>query len=140
MAQVLQTEKPEHVIDPGLYLLFRHLAYPQAVGDILEQRKMREQCVGLEYHSDIALKRRKPGIVLSIKNNVAGGAGFETGNHPERRRLAASGRSQHGEEFITGQLEVDRVHCSDHVVICRKDLGEVLHFQGMFNHNFVLIT
>ncbi len=84
---------------------------------------MREQRVRLENHADIALKGGKLGEILPIEENVAGRTSLKTGNHSECRGLAATGRTKHGEELVSGKLEIDFVHSLDLIVFGNKDLG-----------------
>jgi hypothetical protein len=66
-----------------------------------------EQGVVLEHRVDVALVRRREGHVVAVEQDAPLGRLLESGDHPQRRRLAAAGRSQHREELAARHLQVD---------------------------------
>src|SRR5262249_202410 len=59
----------------------------------------------LEHERDIALRRPAEGDVLAVEKDAPGCRKLETGDHPERRRLAATRWSQEAEEFAVADRE-----------------------------------
>ena len=60
---------------------------------------MREYRIVLENHADIPLGRGNIVNHLGIKGDRSAFNGIEAGNHPEKRRLPAAGRTQQRKEF-----------------------------------------
>src|SRR5262245_8717999 len=109
----------EQVIDPEqprrfLHALARLLpAYPlaaQGKADVLPHIHMRIERKQLEHESDVALRGTPKGHVLAIEEDLAGSRQLESGDHPERRRLAAAGWAEKAEERAVGNGEARLLH------------------------------
>ena len=50
------------------------------------------------------------GDVVAVDQDLARGRLLEAGDHPQRRRLAAAGRAEQGEELALRDLEVELAH------------------------------
>ena len=85
----------------------------QAIGDILEDRHVREHGVGLEHHIDRAPVRRHRGHVLAIDQDLAFAGHLEAGDHAQKRGFAASRWPEQSKEFALANLEVHLVHRRD---------------------------
>ena len=78
-------------------------------GDVVVDRQVREQRVGLEHRVDRALVGPRPGEVGVTDHHPPGRGLLEAGDHPERGRLAAARRAQQREERPSWDLQVDVV-------------------------------
>ena len=78
---------------PGQALLL------QAEGDIGFDGQMRKQRVALKHHVDRPPIRRHRRQIDTVEQNAAGIRPLETGNQAQQRGLAATRRSEQGEEF-----------------------------------------
>jgi hypothetical protein len=70
---------------------------------------VREERVALEDGVGWALVRRDPLHVDVVDRQPAVGDLLESGDHPQRRRLAAAAGAEHGEELALVDAEIDRV-------------------------------
>ena len=73
-------------------------------GDVLPDRHVRVERVGLEHHGDAPLRRRDVGHVEVVDEALAGGYRFEACDHSEQRRFAAARRAEQSGEraFVDG--------------------------------------
>ena len=71
----------------------------QAVGHVLGHAHVREQRVRLEHRVDVAAVGRGAEHALSGDADVAGIRLFESGDHPQCRRLPAAGRAEQRDEL-----------------------------------------
>ena len=78
------------VADPAVDLILRGVAHLQAEGDIAVDRLVRIERIALEHHRDIALVRRHVIHQFVIEQEVAAADLFQTGDHVQRRGLAAA--------------------------------------------------
>ena len=95
-------------------------------GDVLGDRHVREQPVGLEHHVDVALGGRHPGHVLALQQDPAARRLDEARDHAQRRRLAAAARAEHREELAAGDLERHAVDRGDLLKALRDVVDEDL--------------
>ena len=74
---------------------------------------MRVERVGLEHHRDIAGARRQivDGLAADLDHAVADI--LEPGDHPQRRRLAAAGRTDQRDKLAILDLKIDAMHDVD---------------------------
>ena len=93
---------------PALFVL-GHPGHPQAEAHVLDDIQMREQCVGLEDRVDRAPVGRKFGHIGAGDPHHAAGRFDESTDHVQRRRLAATRRSEQTEELAVPDVQVDRV-------------------------------
>ena len=125
-----ETERFADLIRDGLPV---QPADPERVGDVAEYIHVRPYRIGLEDHADIPLLggqgRRHAGAVkehVSVDHDPAGRGLRKTGDHPEQRRFAAAGRSDHGNEFPVADGERHLLY--------RRHRSE--HFRQIIDHQF----
>src|SRR5262245_24696801 len=68
---------------------------------------MRIERIVLEHHGDVALDGREIINALAVHQDVARGRVLESGDHIERRRLAAARGAEKGHELALGNGEID---------------------------------
>ena len=61
----------------------------------------------LEHKTDFALAHMFGGDVLVVKENLAAVGVFQSGNNTQEGGFAAAGRTEQGNEFAGGDVEVD---------------------------------
>ena len=74
---------------------------------------MRKKGVFLEYSIEIALIGREGGNILSVKQNLAFVRGLKSADNAQGCCLAAAGRTENGDKFLTAERQTDiaqRVH------------------------------
>ena len=113
-----QLDESQKLANLALDLSVGDLLAAQAEGDVLVHVEMREQRVVLEDRVDVASEGRRVGHVLLAQLDRARADLLEAGDHAQRRRLAAAGRSEHREELAA--LDVERQ------VVDRGDVVEAL--------------
>jgi hypothetical protein len=91
---LVQLHQFEHRVDPLGELALVHALATQTESDIVEDRHVGEQRVGLEDHVHVAVVRRHPDHVPAVKQDLSLGGLLETPDHSQRRRLAAPGRAE----------------------------------------------
>ena len=96
---VAEADQLEQIPSLLLSLLRPLPAHAQAVGDVADRVHVREQRVALKDHPHVPLLRAQVRDVLTVEDDAAAVQQLEARQHPQRRRLAASGRSQQGDEF-----------------------------------------
>src|SRR5206468_8148586 len=84
-------------------------------------RQMREEGVRLEDGVDVALVRREAAHLTVAEEDVTLGRLLEPADHPERRRLPATGRAEQREEAAALDTEAEIVDRDDVV----EPLGDV---------------
>ena len=82
-------------------------AHPQPEFDVLARAEVREQRVRLEDHAQVAPARPQRRHVDSLDQDGTGIRGFESGQHPQRRRLATATRAEQRDELARVQREVE---------------------------------
>ena len=125
VAHVDQIELPERDL---VALGLRHTPHPQAERDVVPAVQVREQCVVLEHHGGRAVGRRQPSDVVSVDGDPPGADLLVAGDHPQGRRLAASGRAEQAAVAAGGHREVD--------VIDRGHRAVGLHDSGQLDAAF----
>src|SRR5262249_4940053 len=108
-----QLDELKRLPDAARDLVLRHPRAPEAKRDVVEDAQVREQGVALEDRVDRALARRRAHDVLAVEQDLAGRRLLESGDHPQRRRLAASRGPEQREEPARRYLQVDRVDCGE---------------------------
>ncbi len=88
---------------PRLLLVGAHRQ--RSVADVFQHRHVREQRIRLEHHADVALVGRAQRHVLAADQHAPARHRFESGNHPQRRRLAAARGAEQRDEFALRDLE-----------------------------------
>ncbi len=97
---------------------------PQAVGDVLGHRHVREERVVLEDRVDVALVGSDALHVLARDPDVALVGLLEPGQHAQGRRLAAPARTEQRQELPRLHVEVEAVD-RDHRPEALRDVGEL---------------
>ena len=68
-------------------------------GDVLANGQRRIERVELEHHGDVALLRRQLVHALPRNHDVPRRGALETGDHAQRRRLAAARRTEQADDL-----------------------------------------
>ena len=84
-----------------------HLLVHQTEADVGRDGQVREQGVGLEDDSEVALRGRQPGDVPPGGPDAAVALCLQSRDAPEQRRLSASGRTQEADELAPRDGEAD---------------------------------
>ena len=103
----LEVEDMRGVLDASVDLVLGDLLDAEPEGDVLVDGEVGVQRVALEDHRDVAVARRHVVDHAVADPQHAARDVLETGNHPERRRLAAPGRSDEHHELTVGDLQVE---------------------------------
>ncbi len=101
-----QLEDVCRLLDATVDLRLRRAAHPQAEGEIVEHGHVRVERVGLEDHGDVAVARGHVVDHLVADPDRAFAELLESGQHAQRRRLAAAGRTDHDHELRVLDVEV----------------------------------
>ena len=103
---------PHALVDLGLF----EFAHFQAERHVVVHAHVRVERVVLEHHGDVAVHRRQCIDHGAVDRDIAGADRLKSGDHPERRRLAAAGRSDEHHELLVADLQID-VFDSVHAVV-----------------------
>ena len=112
-ARLRQAHERERLLDALTDLRPRHRALPQAEGDVLGDRHVRKQRIGLEHHAEAASPRGLAGDVAAVEDDTARVRRHEARDDVECRRLAASRRAEQRKHLALVDREIDpgeRVH------------------------------
>jgi hypothetical protein len=109
LAELAQLHELQHRLDALLDRALGHAVAPQAEGDVVPHREVREQRVGLEHHVERALVGHQPGDVLALEQYASRGRRLEAREHAQQRRLAAARRAEQGEDLAFGDVDADVV-------------------------------
>ena len=131
VAELRQLDELQHLGDALVGLRLWHAGDLEAEGDVLRDRQVGEQRIGLEHHADIALVGLQPGDVLAADDDRAGGRLLEAGDHAQHRRLAAARRSEEGDELAGADIEVEILHDRGR---CRRTFADVLDAEEGVGH------
>ena len=99
LAELLELDQLEHLLDALVDLGLRHAFLLQAEGDVVLDRHVRKQRVGLEHHVDRAPVGRDAFHVLAVEHDAARRRLVEAGEHAQQRRLAAARGAEQREEL-----------------------------------------
>ena len=80
--------------------------HPQAEAQVLLDRHVRIERVGLEHHGDAAVGRLDIVHHLAADGDLAAADVLQPGDHPEQRRLSAARRADEDDELAVGDVEV----------------------------------
>ncbi len=117
--QRLEVEDARRVLDARVDLGLRHLLDAQAEGDVLVDVEVRIERVALEHHGDVAVARRHVVHHAVADHDAALADVLESGQHAQRRRLAAARRTDEHHELAVLDVEV---HAVDGTRAIRVDL------------------
>src|SRR5665213_54458 len=105
VAELRQTDKIEGLTNPFFALRLWHAAHTQPKSDIVEDCLVWKQGIVLEDHARVSPMRRDARYVVIVNQNLTGIRLDESGDHVNRRRLAAAGRAKERQAF---RLNFDR--------------------------------
>ncbi|MCY1183234.1 hypothetical protein D9M73_238400 [compost metagenome] len=92
---------------------------------------MREQCVVLEHHADVAFVRRHVVDRASGQLDLAGSRGLEACQHHQAGGLAGAGRPEQREEFAFANIQIEVFDDQRFAVIALLHTAEAdQHFAG----------
>ena len=117
-----QLDEVEHFLDLAFEDSSPRALSPQAEGDVLEDREVREEGVALEDRVDVPLVRRRPADRALAEVDRTRCRLLETADHPQRRRLAATRRTEQGKEAAARDLEREVVDRDDVVELLRDSI------------------
>ncbi len=115
LQHVLEPEHARDLLHAASLLLLRNLAHAQAEGEVVVDRLVRIERVVLEDHGDVAVARREVVDDPVADADLAVRDLLEPGDHPQRGRLAATGRPDQDHELALGDVEAEVAH-GGHVV------------------------
>ena len=107
--KTLEAHYLKHFGDTLVDLLLRHLCYAQTEGDVFVNVEMRKQSVLLKDRVDLSFVRRDIVYPDAVKHNVSGGRLDKAADYPERRCLAAAGRTEQRQKFLIIKIQVNIV-------------------------------
>ena len=113
-----QPDALELLVHAPLGLGLVHLLAPEAEGDVVRDAQVGEQRVALEDGVGRPPVRRQPDDVGAVDQHLALGRLLESGDHPQRGRLAAAARAQQGEELPFPDRQAE--------VVDRREVAELL--------------
>jgi hypothetical protein len=112
-----QRAKPHRLQDAGDARLHRRavdMAQLQAEGDVLRHRHVRPDRIALEDHRHLPPLRRQRhrggGDHRAVHADHAAAGPRETGDHAQRRRLAAAGWAEQRDEFPGCDVKIEPLH------------------------------
>ena len=98
-----------HLLNAPVDLVPRRLAQLEREAEILCDRHVGIERVGLEDHRDVPVLRVDPRDVVLADDDLAGRDLLQPGDHPKRRGLAAARRADQHHQFAAVDGEVDGV-------------------------------
>ena len=108
--KVVDTKQRRGLLDAPPAFVARHSTALQGEGDVVVDLHVRIQREELEHECDVAARRPQRRHILAVEQDLPRGRELEARDHPQRRRLAASGRTQHDEELPALDRERRIVH------------------------------
>ena len=113
IGQPVQLHQAQQVMHPTPNLRFggacRPRAHAQAKSDVLKHRHVAKQRVVLEHKADLALAHMHVGRVFAAESDAACVGGFEASNDAQQRGLAATRRTQEGQQLARADVQADVV-------------------------------
>ena len=109
MAEVLELDEVQKLVDALCDLGFRPLAHLQSERDVVAHRHVLERSVVLEDEADVPLLRSERGGVLSAEEDLSRVRGLEPGDDAEQRRLARAARAEESRQRSALDVERDVV-------------------------------
>jgi len=111
LEQPLDAEHLRRPLDLTGDALSRRALRLEGKGDVPGHGEVRVQRVALEDHGDLPGARRQLVHHAATDQDVAGGLGFQSGDHPEQGGLATARWPEEHQELALVDHEVDTVHC-----------------------------
>ena len=113
-------------------LVFRGVAQLEGEGHVFIHCHVRVQGVVLEDHRDVAVLGSHVVHQLAVDVQLAVGDLLESGDHAQRRGLAAAGGADQHDEFLVGDIQVERLD-SDNALVGDLEIDFLLlRFVGLF--------
>ena len=109
--QSLASDQPEEFLHFLPDLLLRRLLHPKAESDILKNRHIAEKGVALKNKSDPPLTAGDIIDDFAVDQDLTGIRMLQAGNHSQDGRLAAAGGAQQGNQFSSGDTDIDIFRC-----------------------------
>ena len=107
--QIAQADKGQCGLDPPPDLGAGQPPLLETESDVLADRLVRPQRIGLKHHADIALPRRQRRDIHAADADAAARGLGKSRNQPQQRGLAAAGRPKQREQFAGRNREIDAV-------------------------------
>ena len=117
--------------DAALRIGGPHLAHLQPEGEVLPNRQVGEQGVGLEHHAHVAPFRREPGHVPCVEQDPPLVRILEPGHAAQRRRLAAAARTEKRDELALSDIQVEVAENLDRSEVLDEALNADLGHEGV---------
>src|SRR5450830_672726 len=111
-----------HALNDLFLFGFGDLANTQTEGNVFTHCHGRIQGIRLEYHGNVALFRRDIVDYPVTDHDLAFGHAFQSGDHIEQRRLAATGATDQNQELPVFDFQIDSL---EHFITVRVDLAYV---------------
>ena len=105
--QFLQAQHRRGGPDPAPDLVALDAARDGPERQVAPDRQVWVQRVFLEDHGDVAIARRHSGGRSPVEPDRSAGDLFEAGDEPQQRRLAAAGRTQHGDDLGVSDVQIE---------------------------------
>ena len=111
--EIRQADQLERFFDAPLDFLAIGAPHVERERDVFKYRHVRPDRVGLKHHADVASFRRHIDAPIGRNHHAArdlhlAGVGlFEARDHAQSRRLAATARSEQGDDFALLDFERD---------------------------------
>ena len=103
--ELLQPQPPRRLDNPLPDVVPVQVPVAKTIGHVVEDRHVGVERIGLEHHGKVTFARFKTGHSLPVNGKLAAGDRLKPGNHPEKARLAASGRPDYDKEFAVTNIE-----------------------------------
>ena len=123
IAEAREPDEGEGLVHPPLPIGGSDVGDAKAVCDVVPYGHMREQRVILEDHRGTTTMRRQVVHAPPADLDIAGVRVVEPGDHPQRRRLPATGRAEERRERAPRNVERDVVH-GEHTPEPLGDVGD----------------
>ena len=117
LAQTGELHQVERLRDALRRFRRRHLSHSQAECDVFSGGHVRKQRVVLEHDADVPPERRQAFDMLALEPDLASRRREESGDQAQRRRLAATGRSEQRDELAFVDVKIDAGDSDDRRVM-----------------------
>jgi len=122
LEQLLEAQDARGLLDALADRRLRHLGELEPERHVVEHAHVRVERVVLEHHGDVARFGREVVDDLAADPDLAPADRLQSGDHAQRRGLAAAGRADEDNELLVGDREVQRL---DRLGAVGKDLPDV---------------
>ena len=135
-----EADQREHVAHVAADRVAGLAAHAQSIGHVLEHGQVREQRVVLEHEADIAPVRGQVGDIFRTEQDATTVRLLEAGDHAQRGGLAASRRSEQGQEFARAHVKFHIASGKDRSLhTMREAFGYAINVdaEGLRCHRFI---